>query len=193
MKLYESPDRTRVSGAFQTLRRTHQFLWACLCDAETTYVHYQINSCWIVASGSLLARWVGMLKLHCRLVKIRTILIGCDSFEAYKWFQMKLENKCKISTHFFSRMVKCQPACCMPNDRILFLSRYWCRQLPVTLHLYITELLSETFQEYFWSCVNLSALKDNEDKSLQLFIIVNWKKFKSTSLGSKFDSQLMYS
>lgn len=42
-----------------------------------------------------------MLKLHFRLVKIRRISICCDSFEAYKWLQMKLENKCKISTHFF--------------------------------------------------------------------------------------------
>lgn len=83
-----------------------------------------------------------MLKLHFRLVKIRTISICCDSFEAYKWLQMKLENKCKISTHFFSRMVKRQSTWCMPNKRILLSSRYWCTSLPITLHLFIIELLS---------------------------------------------------
>lgn len=81
----------------------------------------------------------------------------------YKWLQMKLENKCKISTHFFSRMVKCQP-----SQRILLLSRFWCTCLPITLYLYHRAVervyLSKTFQEYFWSYINLRHSEIMETK-----------------------------
>lgn len=62
-----------------------------------------------MASGlSWVSRWVGMLKLHFGLVKIRTASIGWDFFEVYKCFQKKLKSKFQASTHFlfFSIEVK---------------------------------------------------------------------------------------
>ena len=57
-----------------------------------------------------LDRWVGMLKLHFGLVKIRAKSIGWDFFEVYKCFKRRLENTFWVSppthtrSHVFSSM-----------------------------------------------------------------------------------------
>lgn len=66
----------------------------------------------------------------------------------YKWLQMKLENKCKISTHFFSSTEKRQPVSCMSKERILFRNHGGVEPgVPLTLsqsicvhHLYILKV-----------------------------------------------------
>lgn len=139
-----------------------------------------------------------MLKLHFTLVQIRTISICCDSFEAYKWLQMKLENKCKIPTHFFSRMEKSWPAWCMPSERILFLSRSWRTQHPITLYLNIPERLSVSIsarhsRSTFDLTSILPALKDNEDNCWQLFIILNERNSSLLLWGTSFIVNLLIS
>lgn len=76
----------------------------CICPTQSEKT--AVESWRAGSRGSLLARWVGMLKLHFGLVKIRTVSIDGDFFEVYKCFQKKLKNKFKASTRFFFVSIK---------------------------------------------------------------------------------------